>query len=669
MTIKITHNWLLEYLEIDATPYDIQKYLSLSGPSVEKVEKVQMDYVYDIEITSNRVDGASVFGIAQECQAILPQFGKKAKLKHNPLIAYKFDILPIGDGRTKYLNIKITKNNLCSRFTAIVLGDVKINQSPDFIKDRLTMCGIKSINNVVDISNYLMLALGQPVHIFDYDKIEKSTMIMRQSKKGEKIITLDEKEIKLPGGDIVIEDGNENLIDLCGIMGGLNSAVFKTTKTIILFVQTYNKQKIRQTSMLTGQRTVAAAYFEKGLDEERVEPTLVYGVELLQKYAQAKIASQLYDIYPKPYKKKILDIRCSILEKIIGVKIEKNKLISILENLGFVVKNKSNDTLSVVIPSYRKDDINIKEDIVEEVARVYGYHNLPNNLSPAVYVAQPKDLEKLFYFQQKIKYFLKHLGLNEVVNYSMISKNLIENVGLKLSNHLRLSNSISYEIEYMRTSLLPSLVKNIKDNTGKKDVLKFFEIAKVYYPKKNNLPEEVYKLGIAANTNFFDLKGIIVALLSELNIENYQINYVNNDTFFSTSIQAAIFIDKKLIGQLGQFKIELKIRNELKSDIFLAEIDLISLIEYNKITPFYKQINPFATIKRDLTIKISPKLSFEKIKKTVFEKSKLLNRIELLDLFEDKITIRLYFTSSKRNITEKEANKDLEKITKSFIKD
>ena len=306
MNIKITHNWLLEYLETDATPQEIQKYLSLSGPSVESVTKVGNDYVYDIEVTSNRIDMASVFGIAQETQAILPQFGKKAKLLFNPLNSYRFPVIlasPVKSGTRpeSLLKIKISDKKLCSRFTAIILDNIKISPSPEFISKRLQLCGIKSINNVVDISNYLMLSLGQPVHVFDYDKIGKATMILRESKKGEKITTLDKKEIILPGGDIVIEDGGGKIIDLCGIMGGLNSAVNEKTKKIILFVQTYNPQKIRRTSMLSGQRTVAATYFEKGLDEERVEPTTIYGVELLEKYAGAKMASQIYDIYPNPF--------------------------------------------------------------------------------------------------------------------------------------------------------------------------------------------------------------------------------------------------------------------------------------------------------------------------------------------------------------------------------
>src|SRR3989344_7814165 len=243
------------------------------------------------------------------------------------------------------------------------------------------MVGIKSINNIVDISNYLMIGLGQPTHIFDYEKIGKGIMKMRTSRRGEKIITLDEKEIILPGGDIVIEDGNGDLIDLCGIMGGLNSSFTDKTKRVLLFVQTYNKQLIRRTSMLTGQRTIAATYFEKGLDEERVEPTTIYGVELLEKYAGAKMASQIYDIYPNPYKPKKLSLSLNDVQRIIGIVLPKEQVIKILSGLGFKyhldheparlatrsVAGRRTKMLLFGVPSYRNRDVNIKEDLIEEV--------------------------------------------------------------------------------------------------------------------------------------------------------------------------------------------------------------------------------------------------------------------------------------------------------------
>jgi len=624
MNIKITYNWLLDYLDTDATPDQIREYLSLCGPSIESVEKVGDDYVFDIEITSNRIDTASVIGVAQEAQAILPMFGKRAKLKLNPLVNFKFDQIKPGSGLD--LKVDIKNSNLVSRFTSLIFDQVQIGDSPKFIQDRLRLASVKVINNVVDISNYLMITLGQPIHMFDYDKIANHHMIVRESKKGEKLVTLDEKEITLPGGDIVIEDGSGKLIDLCGIMGGLNSAISSETKRVLLFVQTYNKSKIRKTTMTTGQRTIAATFFEKGLDEERVVATTVNAAQLLEKYCQAKIVSKINDIYPKKTPEKKLKFKVSIFEKIIGVKIGQDVIKKVLNNLGFEVDFIVGDFIVVKVPVWRLNDIDIPEDIIEEVARVYGYHNIPAKLQPAVYVEQPKEMEQIFVFQNRIKTFLKHLGLNEVINYSMISKNMIEESGLKAEDHLRLSNSLSEDIEFLRISLLPSLSKNIKENTGKKEALKLFEIAKVYFPKKGDLPDEVYKVGIATNTSYFDLKGIIEAIYKELNIDGLALPEIFE-----------------------------------KNGSFMVELDFMTLIENCKLVPNYKPLHPYAIIKLDRTFEVGPSNTYDALSKKA-KKSKLLQKIEVVTLYQNKLTLRFYYSSPDRNITEGEAKSELAKI-------
>ena len=664
MNIKITYNWLLEYLETDADPYELQKYLSLCGPSIERVQQIGVDYVLDIEVTTNRVETASVFGIAQEATAILPQFGKKAKLKINPLQKYTFSSMNTKPGEHMKLDITIADHNLCPRFTAIVYKDINIKPAPDLIKQRLQMCDIKSINNIVDISNYLMLSLGQPVHMFDYDKIIAHKMILRESKKGEKITTLDEKEIILPGGDIVIEDGSGGLIDLCGIMGGLNSAINNKTTTIVFFIQNYDKKRIRRTSMITGQRTVAATYFEKGLDPQRVETTFVYGIDLLNELSGGISASPLYDIYPHPYQIKEINVTLDFINRLIGVSIEQNKVKYILENLGFKVEihhNEDYESFHIKVPSYRSGDVDIKEDIVEEVARVYGYHNLNNAIQPTIYVKQPRDIEMLFVIQQKIKYFLKHLGLNEMMNYSMISKELIDKLALDSDNKLVIDNSISEEIRYMRTSLIPSLIKNIKDNENKKDKLKFFEIAKIYEKKESLLPNEIYRLGLATNTDFFDLKGIIQALLNELNISEYQIiRWESKHYLPSTSVEWRL-ADIPAI-RMGQIKKTYQEAMGIKSSLFVAEIEFSALIKNYQAIATFKPLSPYAIIKLDLNLKHNQKQTYDKIRKTAFATTPLLTNVELLDLYKGKITLRFYFSSSHKNLTEEEVKKELQKI-------
>ncbi len=667
MNIKITHNWLLEYLKTQEDPYSLAKYLSLAGPSVERVEKKGEDFVYEIEITSNRIDTASVWGIAQEAQAILPFFGKKAKLLKDPYKDLYFSSLSKlpSSPEKENLNVVIKDKDLCSRFTAIMIKGVRIGPSPSFIRKRLKAIGEKSINNLVDISNYLMFELGQPSHIFDLDKIGKKTMIMRKSKKGEKIITLDGREITLPGEDIVIKDGEGELIDLCGIMGGKNSAISKNTKNILVFVQTYNKQKIRRTSMITGQRTVASTYFEKGLDEERVEPTLVKLVEMIIKYGGGEIASQLYDIYPNPYKEKFVTITQSEIDRKIGVKIEEEKILKILKKLGFEVK-KDNKIYNVGIPPFRKNDIFIKEDIVEEIARIYGYNNIPLNLPTTTYVSQPPQVALLFKYLGKTKYFLKHLSLNEVMNYSMISKRLIESLGDNLNNYLEIENTISDEIRFLRISLLPSLLKNIKENEGKVEPIKIFEIAKVYLKRKGDLPEEEHRLGIATNTDFFELKGIVEAILQELNVEGARFIPVDSDGLLEKKADLHLFVKDEYIGKLGRLSCELRAKLGFKTNVFLAELEFDKLV--TKFHPIGKvgNIIPYAIIKLDYTFSLSNNLNYEKIRTTAKTLLKNLISMEVIDIFKNKATIRFYFQAKDKNLTEEEAKSELQKLVNSI---
>ena len=259
MNILVPDSWLREYLDTNANPTQIKDCLSLCGPSVEKVVKQGNDYIYHIEITSNRVDMASILGFAGEAMAILPRFGIKARFRENITLVWR-DIR-IKPKKEFPLHVTISNPNLCPRFAAIILENIKMGDSPAIIRDRLTKSGIRPLSNVVDVSNYLMRLFGQPVHTFDYDKIKHAVMIMRESKKGEKIATLDGKTFTLPGGDIIVEDGDGRLIDLCGIMGGENSCVSAETKRVLLFVQTYDPIHIRRTSMVLSQRTEASSLF------------------------------------------------------------------------------------------------------------------------------------------------------------------------------------------------------------------------------------------------------------------------------------------------------------------------------------------------------------------------------------------------------------------------
>src|SRR4030043_911046 len=313
MDILIPDSWLKSIIKTNAKPEDIAKYLSLSGPSVEKTTQEGKDTIYSIEITTNRVDSASILGVAREISAILPRFNLKASL------------LPIKVPKglhfvsnVDYLNTKID-NKLCYRFAAVLIKNVNIKESPLWMKERLEKVGIRPLNNIVDISNYLMIELGQPMHTFDYDKIKGAKMILRESAGGEKITTLDDQIRPLPDGTIIIEDGEGRIIDLCGIMGGKNSEVDGKTKRVLLFVQTYDPVRIRQACQKLAFRTDAASRFEKGVDPKGVLIAMGKAIEMFEKNAEAEIASQLIDIYPHPPKEKRVKLDIDLVNKIRGI--------------------------------------------------------------------------------------------------------------------------------------------------------------------------------------------------------------------------------------------------------------------------------------------------------------------------------------------------------------
>ena len=330
MNILIPDSWLKEHLKTKATVKQIGEYLSLCSQSVEKITKVDHDWLYDIEITTNRPDCFSVYGIARELAVILPRFGIPAKLSQLSIIHYPLSIskgLPLG--------VKITKPSLCPRFTALIFDNVVVKSSPKIVQERLEKVGIRAINNVVDISNYLMLALGQPMHTFDYDKIKGHKMILRESAGGEKITTLDGQIRPLPDGTIIIEDGKGRIIDLCGIMGGENSQVDKKTKKVLLFVQTYDPAKIRQACQKLAFRTDAASRFEKGVDPEGVMIAMEKAMVMFEENCGAKIASNLINIYPHPPKAKKIILSQSKLNQVMGIEIKLVEAKKILDSLGF----------------------------------------------------------------------------------------------------------------------------------------------------------------------------------------------------------------------------------------------------------------------------------------------------------------------------------------------
>ncbi len=633
MNIKFLHSHLLEYLDTKATPKQIAEYLSLCGP---KIEKISNDFVYSIEITTNRIDAFSVYGIAREAVAILPRFGVKAKLKRLPNDSANFV------RKVNYLSV-VVDSKLCPRFTAVLIKNVKIGESPEIIKTRLAVAGVRSINNVVDISNYIMLELGQPVHTFDYDKIKGSKMVLRESVKGESITTLDGKNFTLTGGDIVIEDGAGRLIDLAGIMGGNLSAVSDMTKNVLLFVQAYEPNHIRKTSMTLSQRTTAATIFEKGTDTELVAPAILKAISMFEKICKGTAEKLILDIYPNPYKPIKISVAKEFINRRLGVNIEKKEITNYLNLLEFEVIWEK-DVLEVLVPSFRSNDTTDPEDVVEEVARIYGYHNLPSVLMSGNLTGRASSPS--FTFEEKLKNYLSDWGGNEVYTLSLVPKEFTNELSLKLKNPL------GSDGEYLRTSLMSSLIEAAQKNLGTIENFHLFEMANVYLPKKNDLPEERLMLaGIFNNYNFRSAKGIVEALVEKIGIKTkFEILEKKG---FAAGKCAQIKVGSEKIGWIGYLE---------NNDFIYYEFEVQKLFvaqghkEYKVISKYPPQIE-------DITLVFPEKTKIGEVVEEV-------PNMELKDIFKNAYTFRVRYHNPEKTLTDSEVevmrNKILQIIKSKF---
>jgi len=668
MNILIPDSWLREHLKTKATPKQIAKYLTLCSQTVGKINKVGNDSTYEIEITTNRPDCLSIYGIARELNAILPQFGIKAKLKE--LAESKKEIPQVKKGLP--LKVKISKSSLCPRFTALIFKNITIKPSPKIIQDRLEKSGVRPLNNVIDISNYLMLELGQPMHAFDYDKIKKATMILREAKKGEKIVTLDKETRNLPQEAIVIRDGAGRIIDLCGIMGGANSEVDEKTKRVLLFVQTYDPMKIRRTCQTLAFHTEAAARFEKGVDPEGVIPAMKKARVMFEKNCSAKVASELIDIYPNPQKEKTVNLDINQAEKLIGVKIAKQKIINILESLGFSLVTDHQSLITFSVPHWRYDDISIPEDLIEEIARIYGYHRLPSNLPKGEIPAVIKD--PIFEWENQVKNALKNWGLTEVMSYSMVSQTQLEKSELNTKECLKISNPLIEDLAYMRPSLIPSLLTIVPENDQDKIII--FELANVYlYQKINKLPDEAPMLtGLLTGNKFYRAKGVVEAILANMGIiTNYQFEpYQLKQTFygkvFHPARTAEVMVKNSSLGMVGEISPHVLARFGVKGRAVVFDLDFRELVKHASKAKKYTPIPKYPAIVEDLAFVVPLKTLVGEIIEKIKKISKLIVAVELIDSYKNIRTFRITYQSPKKTLTDKEVGKIRKKIIKAISK-
>ena len=654
MDIKLSHSLLSEYLSTKTSPKEIANCLSLCGPTVDKLH----DSVYDIEIITNRIDSVSALGVAREAAAILPQFKHPAKLKND---SYKLKLSSLGKlPSSPPLKLVVKDKGILTRFACIALKNVTIKPSDTKTQNLLKNHGLRPLNNVVDISNEITLRLGQPVHVFDLDKIKGKKMTVRYSRSGEKITTLDGKTHLLKGKDIIIEDGEGRLIDLAGIMGGSLSEVDSKTKNVLYCIQVYQPQAIRRTSLYLQQRTLASQIFEKIPDPDIVIPALIEGTQMLQKRAGGVISSNLLDYYPKPLKKKIVTIDLNWLNRFVGIIIPPKQVISILKTLGFIVKRKSS-SLTCQVPSWRHQDISIKQDLAEEIARVYGYFRLPSNLP----TTQLKSFtqEPLLYWETQTKKILSLSSFTEIYNSSLVSEKLFSQVGLEIKPSLKIKNPLTQDQAYLRRSLIPQILDNLSHNQPRiKQPLRIFELSNIYLPQNKNLPEEHSILVYATdNDDYRHHKGYFEHLAKKLHLKNlnYQTQH-HSSPLWNQSQTVEIYSGKTFLGLIGKIKSQVCHQLKLKGNIYLTNLDFQVISELASNQHNVKSLIQHAPIIED--INFSSTTPVNNLIKKIKDFSPQIQQVTYIDSYKDKHTFRVIFNDPKKSLTQKQVNSIKEKL-------
>ncbi len=645
MNILVPDSWLRTFLKTKATPEELQKYLSLCGPSIERIYTDSGEPVYDIEITTNRPDAMSVFGIAREAAVILPRFGIAATLLNDP---YKMTrkLPAVKNGKKLMVS---TDPILNPRWASVVIENVGVKPSPVWLADWLTKTGIRPINTIVDVTNYLMRAYGQPAHAFDYDRIVNHTMKLRASKKGEKLTTLDGKTHSLPGDDIVIEDGSKNLIDLCGIMGGESSSIHADTTTVVLFLQTYDPTHIRKTSMKLAHRTEAASLFEKGVDSELVLPALLEGVTLLTDIAGGTVASAIYDLYPKPFVPYTVRTARKKADSYIGVALPDKEISSILSSLGFAPKLTKSE-ISVRVPSFRRD-IEIDVDIIEEIARIYGYHRIADRLPDGQLPIVIPDPELTW--EAEIKIRLRDWGFTEMISYSMISAEQMDLFGFDTASAYKIINPLSNDWVYMRphgiASVLPAFIQNI--NT--KQDLKMFELSMSYVCQNGDLPEEQAVLNVLwTGEHFLEAKGLAESIFLLMGVDFQQVLEKNSAPV------ATRYTEKHLIlgdfASLGLLRPDFLHALGTNTPITRLYINITKMVHAARPHHSYVPVPNHPASVEDLAFIVPEKFSVGPLISALKQAHPFVSGVSLLDVHDNTRTLHIVYLNPQKTLTSEE---------------
>jgi phenylalanyl-tRNA synthetase beta chain len=698
-----SYNWLKDYLKGKILePRKLAEILTLHSFEVESIEKKGNDWVLDIDVLPNRAhDCFSHIGVARECSALTKSGGRVAS-KGRREDGVQFPISKIKEDKKlkikDFIEIEVKNREDCPRYAAKVILGVKVTSSPKWLQERLKVCGLQPINNIVDIANYVMLETGQPIHAFDLDKIKKR-IIVRRAKKGEKIKALDYKTYQLDKDILVIAD-EKGPIGIAGIKGGQSTAIDSKTKNIIIETANFDRRIIRRGSQKMRLRTDASWRFENGIDPNLIDFAQKRVASLIQEISHPQggypiIAQGMIDLYPKKVFSKKIKLDLNYTNKLLGVKIPRPKAIKILKSLDLKIGNckpfgselraELLEILNVEIPTFRLD-ILIQEDLIEEIGRIFGYQNIPSVFPRTVLILPERNDEILWI--RNCRDILKERGFSEVYNYSFISEKDKETFDWKDKDLLEIQNPMSVFNKYLRPSLIPNFLKNTKENLKNFEEIKIFELGKTFVRKqktpKQRFLEENMLSGVLTrkgmkDEGFYELKGVIDSLLNRLGISNICYgDYKPTPEESHLSLWhpkkcAEIKIDGQEIGFLGQIYPKISEDFGIKEKVFVFDLDFEKLIKLASEEHEYQPIFFQPAAVRDLAVLVPQGTKVvEVLNKINRAGGKLVRDVDLFDIYsgeeiaqgKENFAFHIIYQAEDRTLTNKEIDGIQNKIIK-----
>jgi phenylalanyl-tRNA synthetase beta chain len=667
--MKISYNWLKEYVKNLPKPEKLAELLTMHSFEVEGIEKVSNDYVLDVDILPNRAhDCLSHIGIAREVAA----------LTDSKLQVTSYELRESKLRAEDFIGVKIEDTELCSRYTARVITDIKVGPSPKWLRERLEAVGQQSINNIVDATNYVALEIGQPLHAFDAEKLTGKKIIVRRAKKGEKITTLDNEKCDLDNDVLIIADSKDP-IAIAGIKGGKKAEIDKNTKTIILESANFNLHNIHKSSRKLGIATESSLRFEHGLDPNLASEAIDRLAGLIQGISGGKTAKGMIDIYPNKIKSRKIGIGLFKINSLLGLKISEREVIRIFNLLGFKVEKKV-DRLLVEVPT-RRLDIEIPEDLIEEVGRIYEYEKISSKPPIGILAsAKPDDLLKI---RNKVKDILDGLGLIEVYNYSFVGEEDLKKLKISPKDYIELENPLSLDLKYLRRDLIINLLKNVRENFKYFGEVRLFELGKVYLNTEKMMLAGVLGRKTGGDRLFYEAKGVVDGLLNKLGItgqwyDSFQATpEKTNKIFWNSSRSAEIKINNKEVGFIGEINPEILSKFGTKEQAVVFNLDFEPLIKLISEELIYQHPSKYPAVIRDIAVLVNLGDRVVDVLNVINSVGgELVRDVDLFDMYEGgelprakkNLAFHIVYQSDEKTLIDEEVDKVHNRIVKEVSK-